>query len=29
VLHCPYVPPFSAEESADCFTNIIEAFGDR
>jgi len=28
VLHCPYVPPFSAEESADCFTNIIEAFGD-
>lgn len=28
VLHCPYVPPFSAEESADCFTNILEAFGD-
>ena len=28
VLHCPYVPPFTAEESADCFTNIIEAFGD-
>ena len=28
VLHCPYVPPFSAEESADCFANILDAFGD-
>ncbi|BBX00106.1 hypothetical protein BST36_23270 [Mycolicibacterium moriokaense] len=28
VLHCPYVPPFSAEESADCFSNIIDAFRD-
>jgi alkanesulfonate monooxygenase SsuD/methylene tetrahydromethanopterin reductase-like flavin-dependent oxidoreductase (luciferase family) len=28
VLHCPYVPPFTAEESADCFTNILDAFGD-
>jgi probable F420-dependent oxidoreductase len=27
VLHCPYVPPFTAEESADCFTQILEAFG--
>jgi probable F420-dependent oxidoreductase len=28
VLHCPYVPPFTAEESADCFANILDAFGD-
>lgn len=29
VLHCPYVPPFTAEESADCFTHIIDTFGTR
>jgi alkanesulfonate monooxygenase SsuD/methylene tetrahydromethanopterin reductase-like flavin-dependent oxidoreductase (luciferase family) len=28
VLHCPYVPPFTAEESADCFANILDAFAD-
>lgn len=27
VLHTPYVPPFTAEESEDCFQNILEAFG--
>jgi len=28
MLHTPYVPPISAEESADAFTNIIDTFGD-
>jgi len=26
-LHTPYVPPFTAEDSADAFANIIAAFG--
>jgi hypothetical protein len=27
-LHTPYVPPFTAEESADAFANIVDTFGD-
>ena len=26
VFHCPYVPPFTAEESEDCYRNILAAF---
>jgi hypothetical protein len=26
VLHTPYVPPFTAEESEDCYHNIIDTF---
>jgi alkanesulfonate monooxygenase SsuD/methylene tetrahydromethanopterin reductase-like flavin-dependent oxidoreductase (luciferase family) len=29
VLHTPYVPPFTAEESDDCYSQIIETFGRR
>jgi probable F420-dependent oxidoreductase len=25
-LHCPYVPPFTPEESSDAFTRILDAF---
>jgi alkanesulfonate monooxygenase SsuD/methylene tetrahydromethanopterin reductase-like flavin-dependent oxidoreductase (luciferase family) len=28
VLHTPYVPPLSAEESEDAYRNIVDAFGD-
>lgn len=27
VLHTPYVPPFTAQESEDCFRNICNAVG--
>jgi alkanesulfonate monooxygenase SsuD/methylene tetrahydromethanopterin reductase-like flavin-dependent oxidoreductase (luciferase family) len=27
VLHTPYVPPFTAEESEDCYQQIIDTFG--
>jgi alkanesulfonate monooxygenase SsuD/methylene tetrahydromethanopterin reductase-like flavin-dependent oxidoreductase (luciferase family) len=27
VLHAPYVPPFTAEESDDAYRNIITTFG--
>ena len=27
ILHTPYVPPLTREESADAFNNIVEAFG--
>jgi alkanesulfonate monooxygenase SsuD/methylene tetrahydromethanopterin reductase-like flavin-dependent oxidoreductase (luciferase family) len=26
VFHCPYVPPFTAEESEDCYRNILDTF---
>jgi alkanesulfonate monooxygenase SsuD/methylene tetrahydromethanopterin reductase-like flavin-dependent oxidoreductase (luciferase family) len=26
VFHTPYVPPFTAEESEDCYRNIVETF---
>lgn len=26
-LHTPYIPPFTAEESDDCYQQIISAFG--
>lgn len=29
VLHTPYVPPFTAEESEDCFQHILEAAGKQ
>lgn len=28
VLHTPYVPPLTAEESEDAYRNIVSAFGD-
>ncbi|MEA2167329.1 MAG: hypothetical protein QOF76_629, partial [Solirubrobacteraceae bacterium] len=27
VLHTPYIPPFTAEESEDCYQQIIDTFG--
>jgi hypothetical protein len=28
VLHTPYVPPLSTEETEDAFRGIVAAFGD-
>jgi hypothetical protein len=27
MLHCPYPPPITAEESADSFEHILDTFG--
>jgi phosphoenolpyruvate synthase/pyruvate phosphate dikinase len=29
LLHTPYVPPLTREESADAYRGIVEAFGNR